>query len=81
DTIALHFTWKPLQAEVESFLPELESALAPFAARPHWGKLFAMPSAELRKLFPRFDDFRELVAKRDPEGKFRNAYLDRVLGA
>ncbi|WP_422935273.1 D-arabinono-1,4-lactone oxidase [Sinomonas sp. P47F7] len=81
DSVALHFTWRPLQAEVEAFLPELEAALAPFAARPHWGKLFTVPTDSLERLFPRFGDFRELVAKRDPEGKFRNAYLDRVLGA
>ncbi|MEA5455015.1 D-arabinono-1,4-lactone oxidase [Sinomonas sp. JGH33] len=81
DSIALHFTWRPLQAPVEAFLPELESALAPFDARPHWGKLFAVPAVELAALYPRFEDFRELVAKRDPERKFGNAYLDRVLGA
>ena len=81
DSVALHFTWKPLQAEVEAFLPELEAALAPFAARPHWGKLFGIPTAGLAELYLRFDDFRDLVAKRDAEGKFRNAYLDRVLGA
>ncbi|WP_415853801.1 D-arabinono-1,4-lactone oxidase [Sinomonas sp. G460-2] len=80
DSVALHFTWRPLQAEVEAFLPELEAALAPFAARPHWGKLFTVPTASLERLFPRLGDFRELVAKRDPEGKFRNVYLDRVLG-
>ena len=81
DSVALHFTWRPLQAEVEAFLPELEAALAPVGARPHWGKLFAQPAAELARLFPRFEDFRDLVAKRDPEGRFRNAYLERVLGA
>ncbi|WP_369046292.1 D-arabinono-1,4-lactone oxidase [Sinomonas sp. P10A9] len=81
DSIALHFTWRPQQAQVEALLPELEAALAPFGARPHWGKLFAVPSAELRALYPRFEEFRDLVAKRDPEGTFRNAYLDRVLGA
>jgi xylitol oxidase len=79
DSVALHFTWRPMQAEVEAFLPELEAALAPFRARPHWGKLFTVPSVELARLYPRFGDFRELVAKRDPDGKFRNAYLDRIL--
>lgn len=80
DSVALHFTWRPMPGEVEVFLPVLEDALAPFAARPHWGKLFAMPAGELAVLHPRFEDFRELAAKRDPEGVFRNAYLDRVLG-
>lgn len=79
DSVALHFTWRPMQAAVEAFLPELEAALAPFGARPHWGKVFTVPRAELAKLYPRFEDFRDLVAKRDPEGKFRNRYLERVL--
>ncbi|MDP9882888.1 xylitol oxidase [Sinomonas atrocyanea] len=80
DSVALHFTWRPLQREVESVLPELEAALAPFGARPHWGKLFAVPPATIAALYPRFEDFRRLVAERDPAGVFRNAYLDRILG-
>ncbi len=82
DGIGLHFTWKPRQAEVEALLPELEAALAPFDARPHWGKLFAADAAQLAPLYPRFDDFRTLARAMDPEGKFRNGFLDRtVFGA
>ncbi|GAB3268089.1 FAD-binding protein [Sinomonas notoginsengisoli] len=80
ESIALHFTWRPLQAEVEAFLPELEAALSPFAPRPHWGKLFALAPSQLRGLYPRFVDFHDLAAKRDPGGVFRNGFLDRVLG-
>ncbi|MEG9249245.1 FAD-binding protein [Arthrobacter sp. Soc17.1.1.1] len=79
DGIALHFTWKPMQPEVEALLPELEAALAPFAARPHWGKLFAADAVQLAPLYPRFDDFRALARRLDPEGKFRNAFLDRTV--
>lgn len=81
DSIGLHFTWKPLTAEVEALLPVVERALAPYAARPHWGKLFADAGRSLAQVYPRMADFRELVARRDPEGKFGNAFLDRhVLG-
>lgn len=79
DGIGLHFTWKPMQTEVEALLPEIEAALAPFAARPHWGKLFAAKAAELAPLYPRFNDFKALAARLDPEGKFRNAFLDRTI--
>ena len=41
DRVGLHFTWQPRQPEVEALLPTIEAALAPFGARPHWGKLFA----------------------------------------
>ncbi|MET0974863.1 MAG: FAD-binding protein, partial [Leifsonia sp.] len=39
DVVGIHFTWLPDQPGVEGFLPLLEAALAPSAARPHWGKL------------------------------------------
>ena len=41
DSVCLHFTWKPLQPQVEALLPEIEARLVPLGARPHWGKLFA----------------------------------------
>ena len=40
DTLALHFTWRRRPAEVETVVAQIEAALAPFAARPHWGKVF-----------------------------------------
>ncbi|MCM0616188.1 FAD-binding protein [Paenarthrobacter sp. TYUT067] len=79
-SVALHFTWKPLQTEVETVLPELEEALRPFGARPHWGKLFTPGQYDFAALYPRFEDFRSLVQANDPSGKFRNSLLDSVLG-
>jgi len=80
-SVALHFTWKPLQPEVEAVLPELEEALRPFGARPHWGKLFTPGQYDFAALYPRFEDFQALVQANDPSGKFRNELLDSVLGA
>ena len=45
DTIGIHFTWKPDQDAVERALVAVEAALAPFDARPHWGKLFLADAA------------------------------------
>jgi xylitol oxidase len=78
-SVALHFTWKPLQAEVEAVLPELENLLKPFGARPHWGKLFSPDGHDWETLYPRFADFRTIAAGHDPEGKFRNGLLDTIL--
>ncbi len=78
-SVALHFTWKPLQAEVEAVLPELEDLLAPFGARPHWGKLFSPDGHDWETLYPRFADFRTMAAEHDPEGKLRNGLLDTIL--
>ncbi|WP_326834522.1 FAD-binding protein [Amycolatopsis rhabdoformis] len=75
DSVALHFTWLPRQPEVEALLPTLEAALAPFAPRPHWGKLFHGEALALD--YPRLADFRTLATRLDPTGKFRNPFLDR----
>jgi xylitol oxidase len=75
DGVAFHFTWKPRSAEVRAVLPLIESALAPFQARPHWGKVFlASPVA----LYPRLPDFLELRDRLDPPGKFRNEFVDQL---
>jgi xylitol oxidase len=81
DTIAIHFTWTLDQAAVERALVEVEAALAPFEARPHWGKLFLAEAAAIAPLYPRLPDFARLVERLDPRGAFRNAWLaTRVLG-
>ena len=60
---------------------EIEAVLAPFRARPHWGKVFTAQAAELSPLYPRMDDFRRLRQQLDPDGKFVNDWLrSRVLG-
>ncbi|OON80633.1 D-arabinono-1,4-lactone oxidase [Streptomyces tsukubensis] len=79
DTVALHFTWVPDMAAVEPVLRIVEERLAPLEARPHWGKVFTMSPATLRERWPRLGDFAELARAADPDGKFRNGYLRRVL--
>jgi xylitol oxidase len=79
--VSLHFTWTADGARVAALLPALDEALAPMDARPHWGKLFDTSPARLRALYERLPDFRRLAAELDPEGKFRNDFLDQhVLG-
>ncbi|TFD72445.1 FAD-binding protein [Cryobacterium sp. Hb1] len=77
--VALHFTWKPEQAAVEALLPVLEGVLAPFAVRPHWGKLFHANAEMLATRYRRFNDFRALADRLDPAQKFRNAFLERTV--
>jgi len=75
--VGLHFTWRRDQPAVEALLPVIEQAL-PGTARPHWGKLSTLEPAEIRRRTPRWDDFAALVARMDPAGRFRNAYLERL---
>lgn len=79
DSLAIHFTWKPLAAEILAVLPLIEHTLEPFAPRPHWGKVATMSPAGLRRAYPRLDDFAAHVRRVDPDGLFENAYLKRVL--
>jgi xylitol oxidase len=78
DVVGLHFTWRPVEAEVRAFLPELEAALEPFEPRPHWGKVFELPGDRVAARYPRWNDFAELRARFDPDGVFGNAYLARL---
>ncbi|MFF6784606.1 D-arabinono-1,4-lactone oxidase [Streptomyces sp. NPDC012510] len=79
DTVALHFTWIADAAPVLPVVRRVEEVLAPFEARPHWGKVFTVPAAGLRGLYPRLGDFRALAEALDPVGKFRNAFVRNVL--
>ena len=80
DVIAIHCTWHPDEPAVRAVLQQVESALLPLGARPHWGKLFLAEAGVLEAAYPRLRDFRELAHQVDPRGKFHNPYLHRVLG-
>ena len=79
DSIAFHFTWKPLADEVLAVLPRIEAALAPFRARPHWGKLFTSSPQELEAVYPKLPAFRRLRQRLDSSGKFSNAFSARYV--
>jgi FAD/FMN-containing dehydrogenase len=48
--------------------------------RPHWGKLHTRTAEHLRASYPAFDEVVALRDKLDPDRRFGNAYLERVLG-
>ena len=74
-SVALHFTWKRNWSAVQPLLRVVEDALAPFAPRPHWGKLFTMTPAQVAAVFPRLKNFRALRKELDPDGKFLNPFV------
>jgi alditol oxidase len=75
----IHFTWRPDWGAVRSVLPLVEQLLTPFDARPHWGKLFTMPAPRVRSLYEKMPEFAELLRGFDPDGRFRNPFLDRYV--
>jgi alditol oxidase len=74
--VTIHFTWKQDWPAVQKLLPVIERNLAPFGARPHWGKLFTIPPAQLHPNYEKLPKFVALCKKFDPQGKFRNEFLN-----
>ncbi|SCG60640.1 FAD-binding protein [Micromonospora zamorensis] len=77
DSFVLHFTWVDDTAAVLPVVAQVEERLAPFAPRPHWGKVFVTDPAELAARYPRHADFAALLRHLDPTGTFRTELLDR----
>ena len=77
--VALHTTWKQEVETVMNLLPLVEAQLAPFNARPHWAKLFTLPPAVLQSRIEKLADFKVMVKQYDPNGKFRNNFLNKNL--
>ena len=75
--IAVHYDrhggWEP-------YFGAVSRALAKYEGRPHWGKRNPLDAGDLRRLYPRFDDFLAVRDRLDPDGVFANYYTDRVLG-
>jgi len=81
DSVGIHFTWKREPEAVQEMITQIEDALSPFEARPHWGKVFQAEAPTIAALYPRHADFVRLLQRLDPRGAFRNAWLKaRVLG-
>ncbi|HEX3392477.1 MAG TPA: D-arabinono-1,4-lactone oxidase [Solirubrobacteraceae bacterium] len=65
--------WRPYFEAVEQIFCEL-------GGRPHWGKRHFQTEQTLRPRYPEWDAFQAIRARLDPEGRFANAWTDRVLG-
>ncbi|MER5618987.1 D-arabinono-1,4-lactone oxidase [Streptomyces sp. NPDC002215] len=75
--IALHqyhkLDWRPYFRAAEAIFDSLEG-------RPHWGKQHFQTAETLRPRYPEWDRFAAVRRRLDPEGRFANAYVRRVLG-
>jgi FAD-linked oxidoreductase len=65
--------WRP-------YFQAVEELMDGFGGRPHWGKRHFQTAETLRPRYPDWDRFQAVRARLDPEGRFSNAYTDRVLG-
>ena len=80
DSFAVHFTWHQRYPEVLAALAHVEAALAPFNARPHWGKVSTMTGRDLRRVYPKLDAFALEALRVDPQRRLGNGFLERTLG-
>jgi L-gulonolactone oxidase len=63
-----------------SYFAAVEELMRSYGGRPHWGKRHFQNAETLAGLYPRWAEFQALRDRLDPERRFRNRYVDRVLG-
>ena len=75
--VAVHMfegiAWEPYFGAVEAIMDGL-------GGRPHWGKRHFQTAATLRTRYPDWDRFQTVRSRLDPNGRFANAWTERVLG-
>jgi FAD/FMN-containing dehydrogenase len=49
-----------------------------YGGRPHWGKVHSLGAAQLKALYPHFQDFQEIRASLDPSGRMLNDHLRKL---
>ncbi|GAA1412914.1 D-arabinono-1,4-lactone oxidase [Kitasatospora putterlickiae] len=65
----------------QGYFTAVERLMTGYGGRPHWGKLHTRDAEYLAGAYPRFADFIALRDELDPDRRFGNDHLRRVLGA
>ena len=66
--------------DAERYFAAFEALMAELGGRPHWGKMFQRTPAELAAMYGGWEDFCDLRAGLDPDGRLVNPFISRVLG-
>jgi L-gulono-1,4-lactone dehydrogenase len=64
----------------EQYFRGVEAIMDKLAGRPHWGKLHYQSAATLAPKYPQWKQWQIIRRQLDPDGRFANAYTERVLG-
>ena len=64
----------------DQYFQGVEAIMDDYEGRPHWGKMHFQSAATLAPRYPEWESFRAVRDTLDPERRFANPYLDRVLG-
>src|SRR5699024_10939769 len=78
DSVAVHFTWQQCAEWVPPVVGASEEVLPPLGARPLWGKITTLPAGRIVDSYTRAGDFARLLELFDPDGKFRNPFVDAL---
>ena len=79
DSITLSVSGQP-GVDYWDYLREVDAILRRYQARPHWGQMHFLDTADVTALYPRAEDFRALRRKLDPKGRFLNDHVRMLLG-
>lgn len=64
----------------DTYFQGVERIMDSYHGRPHWGKMHFQGHETLAQRYPKWDEFQAVRRRLDPEGRFTNQYLERVLG-
>ncbi|WP_328479285.1 FAD-binding protein [Streptomyces sp. NBC_00377] len=65
----------------QGYFTAAERIFTAHEGRPHWGKVHTRDAEYFAGVYPRFGEFTALRDRLDPDRRFQNDYLRRVLGA
>ncbi|MEQ1786105.1 MAG: D-arabinono-1,4-lactone oxidase [Acidimicrobiales bacterium] len=64
----------------DTYFQGVERIMDSYDGRPHWGKMHFQRAETLAERYPKWDEFQSVRRRLDPDGRFTNQYLERVLG-
>jgi len=76
-TISVH---QAVDLPYTDFFHDTETIFRRYRGRPHWGKLHSHTAADFAALYPHWQDFLTVRQEMDPEGRFLNEHLRRIVG-
>ncbi|KRD22651.1 MULTISPECIES: D-arabinono-1,4-lactone oxidase [unclassified Streptomyces] len=67
-------------ASYSQYFTAAEHIFTAYEGRPHWGKIHTRDAEYFASVYPRFGEFTALRDRLDPDRRFQNDYVRRVLG-
>ncbi|MDF1779659.1 MAG: D-arabinono-1,4-lactone oxidase [Alcanivoracaceae bacterium] len=76
-SISLHQYYKE---DAQPYFSAAEPLLQKAGGRPHWGKIHTMNAEQLSGIYPGFEKFQAIRQQLDPQKRFMNTHLQKILG-